>query len=89
MNNSVAPELLGQVDSPFPPGCPDGQPGNTTRLSRTVFANMRCFWVDFRAGGQCPDSKRILEMPTVVNDSSIRILPWAGDGVPATEKSSS
>jgi hypothetical protein len=86
VNNSVAPELLEQVYSLFPPGCPDGQPRNTTRLARMVFANMRCFWVDFRAGGQCPGSKRILEMPTVVNDSSISILPRAGNGVSTTEE---
>ena len=89
MNNSAASDLPGVVDLRLPPGCPDGQPGNTTRLPRMVFANTRCFSVDFRAGGQCSGSQQILQMPTVINDSSISILPRAGNGVPTMKERAS
>ena len=89
MNNSAATDISEEVCLPFPPGCPAGQPGNTARLPRTFILNMRCFNLDFRVGGQCPDSQQILQMPTVVNDSSIRILPWAGNGVPPSKEGTS
>jgi hypothetical protein len=89
VNNSAATDISEEVCLPFPPGCPAGQPGNTARLPRTFILNMRCFNLDFRVGGQCPSSKRILQMPTVVNDSSIRILPWAGNGVPPSKEGTS